>query len=221
MNVDPKTTIVGVPILRVRDALRHLGPGRCVDRAVFFARHLKVPREQAQRIGEALTLQGLIERSDGNDEWWQLTPDGARLCNASGLRRIPRAKADALVRSLLDRARKVNEDPRFLVGVRRIRVFGSYATDAPDLSDVDLVVELARKEPDAVRYEALRQERAHVEERVFRDIYDELGWPENDVIKFLRSRSPYLSLHTAGDKVADAAARTVLFDAAIPGPSEE
>lgn len=47
-----------------------------------------------------------------------------------------------LVAALLDRAAEVNRDSRFLVGVRRIRVFGSYTTGAPDVSDIDLVVEL-------------------------------------------------------------------------------
>jgi DNA-binding IclR family transcriptional regulator len=73
MNVDPKKTIAEVPILRVRDALRRLGPGRVItDRAEFLAYRLKVPREQAEKVGEALAAQGLIERDDHGD--WRLTP---------------------------------------------------------------------------------------------------------------------------------------------------
>ncbi|ACG72773.1 DNA polymerase beta domain protein region [Anaeromyxobacter sp. K] len=222
MNVDPKTTIAGVPILRVRDALRRLGPGRYMtDRAEFLAHRLKVPREQAEQVGEALALQGLIERHERHDDWWRLTPGGGRLCNATGLRRIPRAKAEVLVAALLDRAGEVNRAPRFLVAVRRIRVFGSYTTGAPDLADIDLVVELERKEPDQQRFEALRNERARADGRVFRDFLDELGWPEEDVKKFLRNRSPYLSLHGAHDKVADAAAKTVIFDSTTRSPSRK
>src|SRR6266545_958628 len=109
MNVEPKTTIAGVPILRVRDSLRRLGPGRYMtDRAEFLAYRLKVSREQAEQVGEALAAQGLIERDDHGD--WRLTPEGGRLCNATGLRRIPRAKAEVLVAALLDRARAVNRD---------------------------------------------------------------------------------------------------------------
>lgn len=52
MNVDPKTTIAGVPILRVRDALRQLGPGRFMtDRTEFLAYRLKVPTKQADQLG--------------------------------------------------------------------------------------------------------------------------------------------------------------------------
>lgn len=219
MNVDPKTTIAGVPILRVRDALRRLGPSRSMtDRAEFLTYWLKVPSQQAEQIGETLAAQGLIERGE-HGEWW-LTPEGGRLCNASGLRRIPRAKADLLVAALLDRADEVNRDPHFLIAVRRIRVFGSYTTGAPDLADIDLVVELERKEPDQQRFEALRNERARAEGRVFRDFLDELAWPEQEVKKFLRNRSPYLSLHGAHDKVADAAAKTVIFDSTKPAPPE-
>jgi predicted nucleotidyltransferase len=98
--------------------------------------------------------------------------------------------------ALLDRAREVNRDARFLVGVKRIRVFGSYTTGAPDLADIDPVVELERKDPDQQRFEALRNERARADGRVVRDFLDELGWPEDDVKKFLR---PYLSLHGAHD----------------------
>jgi hypothetical protein len=152
MNVDPTTTIAGVPILQVRDALRRLGPGWYIsDRAEFFGR-LKITRDQAEQLGEALASQGLIEH-DERDDRWRLTPEGGRLCNASGLRRIPRAKAEALVAALLDRAREVNGDPRFLVGIKRIRVFGSYTTGAPDMADIDLVVELERKEADQHRFE--------------------------------------------------------------------
>ncbi len=54
--------MAALPILRVRDVLRRLGSGRCMtDRAEFLAYWLKVPRQQAGQVGEALA-QGLIER---------------------------------------------------------------------------------------------------------------------------------------------------------------
>lgn len=217
MNVDRKTTIAGVPILQVRDALRRLGPDRFMtDRAEFLQQHLKVSRQQAEHVGEELAVRGLIGLTDHGG--WALTPEGGRLCNATGIRRIPRAKAEVLVAALLDRAEEVNKEHRFLVRVKRIRVFGSYTTGAPDVADIDLVVELERKERDPQRFEALRDERARADGRMFRDFLDELGWPEHDVKKYLRNRSPYLSLHGAHDKVADSAAKTVIFDATALTP---
>ena len=62
---------------------------------------------------------------------------------------VTRARAEVLLRDLLDRARAINEDPYYLFGVGRIEVFGSYInSDKPKLGDVDLAVGLGPKEPD-------------------------------------------------------------------------
>ena len=49
---------------------------------------------------------------------------------------------------LLERITALNSDPRFLARVQKPSVFGSYVGDADRIGDLDVALQLVRREPD-------------------------------------------------------------------------
>src|SRR5262249_54727539 len=90
------------------------------------------------------------------------------------VRRIDRAKADALLRGALDRVATINADPAMRYWVTEVRVFGSYLTDTNDLGDLDLAVGYKRRRGCNQPYE--------------------LG-DYNVVLRRVKGRSPHISIH--------------------------
>ena len=137
---------------------------------------------------------------------------------ATAAKPIRRSTADRLVNEFLSRVEKVNGEPSFLYEVRKATIFGSYLTDAEELGDVDIAVELASKIAD--KHERQRQEDAKIHEaraqgRSFSNMVAELFWPYVEVMRFLRARSGYLSLHAPDDGVLEIVpVRRVIYDVA-------
>jgi predicted nucleotidyltransferase len=198
MRIDPKSTIADQPILAVRELLRR---GRTGEWGVSYARTvLKIGVDEAERVLAALCAQGFITpgMSHDGEQLYQVTVPGRALAIASAGKPIQRRTADRLLRELLDRADKVNADSHYLYQVKHIVVFGSYLSDATELGDVDVAVHTERKEADWDAHMALEDQRvaeARKAGRTFRSYEEEVGWPETEVYRFLRSRSAGLSIH--------------------------
>jgi predicted nucleotidyltransferase len=101
------------------------------------------------------------------------------LSSATAAKPVTRATAERALAQFLERVTLVNQDPYFLARVTRVVLFGSMLKpEVERLSDVDLAVELTRKEPD---YEqALEQNRQRAEElasigRCFRNFLEVEG----------------------------------------------
>jgi hypothetical protein len=111
-------------------------------------------KEIADRVGidiaDELIREGLLAVKKGRDgkPWYEFTDAAARLVNAKMIKRISRAKANLYVAELLQRADDINANPDLLYRVKRITAFGSYITDAADLGDIDIAVELECKIPE-------------------------------------------------------------------------
>ena len=78
-------------------------------------------------------------------DWFQVSSLGLRLANVRLVPRIPRAKAEKIVADMLARARVINDTPELLFWISKITVFGSFITDAKDVGDIDLLVEIKAK----------------------------------------------------------------------------
>jgi hypothetical protein len=109
------------------------------------------------------------------------------------IKRITRAKADLYVAELLQRADDINANPDLLYRVKRITAFGSYITDAADLGDIDIAVELEDKVPAGQRSEANRA-RAAASGRKNLSWNDQVTFGEREVDRLLKGRNPYVSL---------------------------
>jgi predicted nucleotidyltransferase len=185
-----------IPILKVRWLLNlYWGQNLCKE-VVTSALEL-TPRRGAI-VFNALVREGYIVRDKSTPyREWTVSDKGSSLCSAKAIKPIHRKTADRLLAELLSRVRAVNESPDLLYRVRRVAVFGSYVTDTDRLSDLDVAIELTRKEPDPDRYEQLSRERVRLARqngRSFYTFHEILFWPRNEIWLYLQSRSKALSL---------------------------
>jgi len=194
MKVEKNRMIGGAPLIKVRDLLRYMGAGRGGSGRVMTREGI------ADRVGFDIACEmvreGLLavckDRQD-REPWYEGTDAAVRLANALMIKRITRAKADHYVAELLQRADDINANPDLLYRVKRITAFGSYITDAADLGDIDIAVELENKVPAGQRSEANRA-RAAASGRKNLSWNDQLTFGEREVDRLLKNRNPYVSL---------------------------
>src|SRR5262249_13648565 len=101
-------------------------------------------------ITAELLAKGLIEPKVGGK--FQISSLGTRLAAKKLMPRIPRVKAEKIVADMLARARDINETPELLCRISSITAFGSLLTDAEDLGDIDVAVEIKQKHIDGMRW---------------------------------------------------------------------
>lgn len=144
-------------------------------------------------ITSRLLKARIIKPSTEVDGYFVLAALGSRLANHSFKPRIKRATAERLVAAMLVRAETINADPDLLCWVHAIYAFGSFIKDTPDLGDVDLIVDLARRPlPEGMRdYSEWCRARATI---CGKDDYAFFDWGATEVRRRLKAKSGYLAL---------------------------
>jgi predicted nucleotidyltransferase len=98
----------------------------------------------------------------------------------------------------LERVTQVNQNPYFLAKVTRVVLFGSMLKpEVERLSDVDVAVELTRKEPDFERAQEQNQQRAEELANHGRRFQNVLEWEccwYWEAFRFLKGRSRVIAL---------------------------
>ncbi|QAU49103.1 hypothetical protein [Bradyrhizobium guangzhouense] len=199
MHVSKNDTLAGLPLIKIRDFLRNYPQGHNITAASAEA-DLGLTSAQAQTVLQAIADAGFIEakqevQGGGVGGKYSLTALGSRLCVARFVKRITRAKADALVAQMLERVTEINERDELVFRVKRVRAFGSYASDAPEVGDVDLAVDLEPRHPDRDIIEQLLA-RAVASGKRLNTYMAQLGYGEQEVQQLLKGRSPYLSIQS-------------------------
>lgn len=167
-------------------------------RTEYIAHVVKVDVAEADRLLHQLESDGFVThqtREHDGEILWNTTLRGSGLAGASFLKPINRAKAEALLAGVLDRAASYNADPDKPVWIEKVSLFGSLLDQtATDFGDIDLHVILEdRAEHDAAEA-ALAYSRASG--RNFPNWIDRLFWAQTEAKQILRNRSGYLSIHT-------------------------
>jgi predicted nucleotidyltransferase len=129
---------------------------------------------------------------------WTLTQAGCTLCAATAAKKITRATAQKAFEQFLERVERVNCEPYFLGKVTRAVLFGSLLQpDVERLSDVDLAVQLAPKEPDFDRARTKNYERVEAlaaQGHRFRNTIEQEGCWYWEVFGFLKGCSRIIAL---------------------------
>ena len=106
--------------------------------------------------------------------------------------KIRRSTADKLLEGVQQRILKVNSDDRFIVKITRAVVFGSYVNN-PELdkiSDLDIGLEtVCLYHPRDPEYQAKAMECKSY------DFITQMYWPKEEVLRYVRNRSGYISIH--------------------------
>lgn len=199
MQVSKNDTIAGLPLIKIRDFLRNYPQERSITAASAEA-DLGLTSTEAEAVLRAIAEAGFIEpkheaQKGGAEPRYSLTVLGSRLCVARFVKRIARSKADALVAQMLERVNEINGRDELVFRVKRVRAFGSYASDAPEVGDVDLAVDLKPRHPDRDIIEQLLA-RADASGKRLNTYMAQLNYGTLEVEQLLKGRSPYLSIQS-------------------------
>lgn len=220
MQIGKDELLAGVPAKRLRDALSKMGHDSWSRKKL--REELKLPRTGWADILARLKEEGYLDASDRLRGWYRAGPAAPRLINVRFIRRIDRAKADALVAGLIQRAKDINADDRFVLAVTELRAFGSYIEpDKNDLGDVDIGFGVEVKPKfDAKDVSGLskRTQRAFPD-MAARNFLEFLFLPRKVVLRTLKNRSPYLSLHPIEDLAKIGVEGVQIFGAVSGGSS--
>jgi hypothetical protein len=153
-------------------------------------------------ITDALLATGLIEPYEHRGkhaDLFQVSALGGRLAHVRLVPRIDRAKAQGIVVALLERVRRINGRSELLYRVAKVHAFGSFITDAPDLGDIDVAVELQGKRREIEQaggdWVAANLARAKASGKSMGGYGDMLYYGEREVRLLLKGRDRYLSFH--------------------------
>ncbi|WP_441256757.1 hypothetical protein AB7Z32_37175 [Bradyrhizobium sp. 482_C4_N1_1] len=197
MEVNKHDTVAGIPLIEIRNFLRHYRDGTSFTVAEVEA-ELGVPRTQAELVTQAMIVAGFAEPRAEKDRPisksdYSITKLGSRLCVARFVKRITRAKGDTLVKQMLERVAEINERDELVFRVKRVRTFGSYASDAPEVGDIDLAVDWEQRHPDRDIIEQLLA-RADASGKSLNTYMARLNYGEVEVERLLKGRNPYISI---------------------------
>ncbi|MBR4685952.1 MAG: hypothetical protein IKP04_05425 [Candidatus Methanomethylophilaceae archaeon] len=106
--------------------------------------------------------------------------------------RIKRSTADRLLDGVKERILLANANESFCYRIKRAVVFGSYVND-PDrdtLGDLDIAVEFEAKYPP--NSEEFRDKEMECRSSSW---FAAMAWPKEEVVRYLRNRSGYISIH--------------------------
>jgi hypothetical protein len=224
LNLDRTAVIAGLPIKIVRDAIREMNRhdvndhGWTVD---SLAAYLNVSATHAEWLCELLSAQGVLERKPRPDTCWHargtyyaVSKAGTRFINATLLKRIDRAKADEIIAELLERVKKINADDELCHFINEIRLFGSAMDrNAASFGDIDICYVMARRKSPSQYKEWTDWNIARAKASGRRNLMfiDELYFGSVEVMRMLKNRSPYISLHGPQDVIAIGADSVRLF----------
>jgi hypothetical protein len=194
MQVSKTDVVCGVPAPTARMLMRAYYDQRTVEAACGV---LGLGPGDAMEKLRAFEAEGYVERAGPADDggWWIVTIKGSALAQARFGKPITRATAQRLLTGVVGRARNYNSDPRYLLTVRRIQVFGSYLVPgASRLGDLDLTVSIVRREADGERYVQRVYDYARDSGRHFAALQELLFWPERELLMMLKNRSTAISI---------------------------
>jgi predicted nucleotidyltransferase len=216
MHINPGDTISGIRVIKLRDFLRKSGQS-VKWREEYISSSLHLHGKQTLELLAELENRGYIEKDEFYDgqQYWHNTIRGNALGGASAAKPYKRTTAEKALGEFMGRVQKVNSDPYYLYKVTRVVVFGSYLTGAPEVSDVDLALDITPKEKDlAIRSRQLAKRREDAEKsgKRFNNIAEWAGAAELEIWSFLKSRSRIISLHLASGELQDLVGGKMIFD---------
>lgn len=200
MKIDKKTIICGIPIIKIRDFMRrYRTPGSFSLQTITEYFDLEKP-SGAYLLNELLHSE-YAEQTKPNE--YKVTVKGNALAQVKFVSRMNKAKADKIFNGFMKRVAEINEDDNYIYRVSRLILFGSYLNPAADdYGDIDIAYELEQKINDDKRFSEASQRiiaNAIEDGKVFSSIIEEVCYPSDIVLRHLKNRSPYISLHRVED----------------------
>lgn len=200
MKIDKKTLICGIPIIKIREFMRRFRTPESFSLQPITEYFELTKPSGTSLLNELLNL-GYAEYV--TTDKYEVTVKGNALAQVKFIKRINKVKADKIFNEFMKRVSEINEDESFIYRVSKLCLFGSYLNpEAEDYGDIDIAYELEHKISDDKRFSEASQKiiaNAKADGKVFSSILDEICYPEDLVLRYLKNRSPYISLHRIKD----------------------
>jgi len=195
MRLERGSFVCGVPVRALRDFIRRFRHG--FVRSHVMAR-LGLNENEAIVLLQKLMDEGYIEPGEDPGDY-ALLPLGNALGHAKFLKPISRFRAEEIVRQLVERIEAVNANAELTYFVSEVIAFGSYADpEARDVADIDIVMDLSPRPPISNVTQA-NLARSKQSDRSPRSFLDELFFGKYEVIRLVKTRVAYISVHEAED----------------------
>ncbi len=206
--------VLGVPAMALRDALR------LVDRksvnVAFFAERLGMSSERAEKLAQSLVKKGWITPDDHHAQLFVLTADGYAFSLARATKPIKRSKADALLAKMLAVCEHVNGDGSHPHFVEQLYVFGSYLSDKSEVGDLDVGYRLGQRRGPLTADQWGRWVMDYgYEHAAGGGVLNVMGCSELSILRALKQRSAFVSLHPVDDLDRIGAERRLVFESSI------
>ena len=202
MKIDKHTTIANIPIKSIRDFFRRYRTPAEFSIATV-QQYFKISVSSAKCLCDDLISQGFI--ANKTSDKYGVTIRGNALAQIKFVIRLNKEKADMLFRKFMDRVEEINSDSTFLYSVKQLFVFGSYLDcNANDFGDIDIAFILEPKIKDDQKFMDAQNKlvrEACDNGKVFSSFTEELFYAETIVLRYLKNRSPYISLHRMRDLI--------------------
>ena len=207
MQINSKEILFGLPILTIREVVRQAMKERLwgnseEEVSTIVAKVLNQPDVVAKQLIKQLIEDDyliLTKEKLGDICQYELTETekGRRFGIANASKPISRQKATQLLNELIERAKAINVNDEFVYFVESIKVFGSYLSDKDTLGDLDIGVKLSRKyeNDNFSQHNQQRINLAITKGRNFNNYFEEISWPNREVILMLKGKQRGLSLH--------------------------
>ncbi len=200
MIIAYKILICGIPIIKIREFMRRFRTPESFSLQTITEYFELTKPSGTSLLNELLNL-GYAEYV--TTDKYEVTVKGNALAQVKFIKRINKVKADKIFNEFMKRVAEINEDKKYIYRVSKLCLFGSYLNpEADDYGDIDIAYELEHKINDDKRFLEASQRiiaNAIADGKVFSSILDEVGYPEDLVLRYLKNRSPYISLHRMKD----------------------
>jgi len=148
-------------------------------------------KRKGRLICGQLAAGGFLEPSPRSPGEWLLTDKGLSLRAKKLLRRIDRDRAEAILAKAVEAARAFNADPAPNWRITQMYLFGSLATTAPTVGDVDVMVMVEPRYPWDEAFHERERKRLAILRPSHRSI---IHSTRHEAFRRISKRSPYLSI---------------------------
>jgi len=143
MLINPKELVAGYPSLKIRKLFKVWECDYCT--VPYIAKKMKISESATRKLIPSLIKLGYVKKAKREKGCWQLTETGLRYSQAKASY-IKRETADKIVESMLKKVDEINKDESLDYCILYIIVFGSYLKKGSFVGDVDVSMEIRKKD---------------------------------------------------------------------------
>jgi hypothetical protein len=193
LQIRSDETISGIPIKKVRAFFRQLVSWHQHSFELpRLQEHLSLNQESALALLTELETQGYIRPAENGV--YAFTDRGEELVRASAAGRVSRKTAENALSGLLARVEQYNYDPKKLLTIEAVVVFGSFLGANEKLGDLDIAVKYQHRNPSDPDHAATALAYAEQSGRHFSNIVEWISWPDTELRQMLKARTRTIAI---------------------------